>query len=64
MATSRSGKHRPGEDDKRSLIMEIVSELADIALVGEYGIPPDDMTDGGAHFMSNTRTGLTTCTMK
>ncbi len=38
------------EDDKHSLFMEIVCELADIALVSEYGIPLDDMTDENGSF--------------
>ena len=38
------------EDDKHSLLMEIVCELADIALVTEYGIPLDDMTDENGSF--------------
>ncbi|KAA6301309.1 MAG: hypothetical protein EZS26_002506 [Candidatus Ordinivivax streblomastigis] len=38
------------EDYKHSLLMEIVCELADIALVSEYGIPLDDMTDEDGSF--------------
>ncbi len=38
------------EDDIHSLLMEIVCELADIALVSEYGIPLDDMTDEDGSF--------------
>ncbi len=38
------------EDDKHSLFMEIVCELADIALVSEYSIPLDDMFDENGSF--------------
>lgn len=38
------------EDDKHSLLMEIVCELSDTALVSEYGIPLDDMTDEDGSF--------------
>jgi hypothetical protein len=38
------------EDDKHSLLMEIICELADIALVSEYSIPLDDMTDEDGSF--------------
>ncbi len=38
------------KDDIHSLLMEIVCELADTALVSEYGIPLDDMTNEDGSF--------------
>ncbi|MPL86363.1 hypothetical protein SDC9_32343 [bioreactor metagenome] len=38
------------EGEKHSLLMEIVCELADTALVSEYGIPLDDMSDENGSF--------------
>lgn len=38
------------EDEKGSLLMEIICELADITLVSEYGISFDDMFDENGSF--------------
>lgn len=38
------------EDEKHSLLMEIICELADITLVSEYGISFDDMFDENGSF--------------
>ncbi|GHT36838.1 hypothetical protein AGMMS49574_29100 [Bacteroidia bacterium] len=38
------------EDDKHSLFMEIVCELADIALESEYGISREEMIDENGSF--------------
>lgn len=47
----KSGKLPHSRDEERSLTIEIVSELADLALVNQHGIPLEDMCNDDGEFL-------------